>query len=133
MRLIGAARGTEIRLQSSRLQRTIEAAPAFAGGDAENSLLAQGLEQIADAAKELHCVLGRAEMPAIALDEFRDALGPQSRDRVAQRVVKTETDDVARLLLRRHLQVQIGRGEPNAFRDGASRVDDRAVPVEDHE
>ena len=52
---------------------------------------------------------------------------------MAQRVVQTQTDDVARLLLRRYLQVQVGGGEPNAFRDGARRVDDRAVPVEDDE
>src|SRR5260221_13600324 len=76
-------------------------------------------------------MLARAEMLAIALNECRDALRREPRDGMPQSIVQPEADDVARLLARWHLQAEVSGSPLDAFRNGACRVDDRAVPVED--
>ena len=72
-------------------------------------------------------------MVAVTLDEFGDMLGHQPRHREAQRIVQPQADDMARLLLRRHFQPEISCREADAFGDGARRVDDRPVPIEDQQ
>src|SRR6266850_4642759 len=130
VRFVGAARGAEEWFQTGGIERAVEAAPALAGGDAKGSFTMQPFNERAHAGKEPHRLLARAKMVAVTLDEFGDVLGPQSGHREAQRVVQAEADDVARLLLRRHLQPEIAGREADAFRDGARRVDDGPVPVE---
>src|SRR5919201_4991950 len=128
--LVGTARCPEIRPQASGIQRAIQAAPRFAGGDTEHAPRAQCYEQLAHAAEESHLILARAEVLAVAPDELGGARGRELRYRGAQRVVQPEPDDMARLLHRGHLECQVRSRVADALGDGRGRIDDRAVPVE---
>src|SRR5437763_11302844 len=70
---------------------------------------------------------------AVTLDEFGDMLGHQPRHGKTQRILQPQADDMARLLLRRHLQPEIAGGEADAFGDAARGIDDGPVPVEDQQ
>src|SRR5205085_1077833 len=69
VRLVGAARGAEIGPQPRRVEGAVEPAAALARCDAKDPLALQGLQQLAHATEEVHRMLARAEMLAIALDE----------------------------------------------------------------
>src|SRR6185295_6425757 len=75
----------------------------------------------------------RQEVLAVQRHKVRVAACRKLRHGPAQRVVQPQADDVARPLLVRHRQAHLAGRLPDAFGDGAGRVDDRAVPVEDDE
>src|SRR6185503_16893209 len=127
---VGAARCPEMALQLARLERTIEPAAALAGGDGQQMLLGQIIQQLAHSGEQLHRVLAREEMLAVMGDEVGIALDRQVGHGKAQRVVHAEPDSVRGALARRDLDPRVPGGLADAVHDRARRVDDRAVPVE---
>src|SRR5262245_24944517 len=115
------------------LEVAVEPAAALAGGNGEEMLPCEALQQRAHAVEELHRILAHLEVTAIARHELGVALRRQSRHGDAHGVLQPEADDVARALGVGHLEAELAARVLNAGGDRRRRVDDRAVPVEDQQ
>src|SRR5262245_35570375 len=108
---VRAAGCMKVRLETGRRERARETAPALTRRDRELEALAvQFRNDFRDTGKQAGGRIELEKMMPIALDEARILRGIDIGQDVRQRIVQTEADDVACLLVSRQGQPEVAAG-----------------------
>ena len=130
-RFLAAARRMKYRRETGFCQRSIETATAFARGDRQVVTAdVQVAQQIFGAVEQRSRRIANAEMVPVALGDARIQRRVNVRQDMRQRVMQSQPDDVARALIRRHRQTEIGASSLQRRGDDRCRVHERPVPIE---
>ncbi len=132
-RLVDRARGMEQIAQAQPLDRLVQTAPALARGHPQDRpARAQIAQQARLAFEQMHFVLQRHEMRAVAVDESVHATGLQIGHQAIQGRLQRQSDDPAGFFAGRLAQPQIPAGAQQRPDDVMRGIQQRAIPVEDH-